>query len=95
MRARILMAAGVIAMLAAPGWAQQNPVQRYGEKDKDKTLSEQQAEKDAERAYQRSLGNVPAKAAVDPWGSARGAEAPKGHPKAGPKPKAKNVEAPN
>jgi hypothetical protein len=94
MRARILIAAGVIAMLAAPAWAQQKPMPRYGEKDKDKSWTEQQAEKDAERAYQRSLGNVPDKGPVDPWGSARSAEAPKspagkGEVKAAAKPKAK------
>ena len=77
MTARIFLAAGVIAMMAGPALAQQAPVQGYGEKDKDKTLVEQQAEKDAERAYKRSLGNVPDKAPVDPWGSARSADAPK------------------
>jgi hypothetical protein len=93
MRARIFIAAAVIATLAAPAWAQQKPMQRYGEKDKDKSQTEQQAEKDAERAYQRSLGNVPEKGPVDPWGSARSAEAPKaaakGEVKAAAKPKAK------
>ena len=88
MRVRIFIAAGVIAMLAAPAWAQQKPMQRYGEKDKDKSLTEQQADKDAERAYKRSLGNVPDKGPVDPWGSARSAEAPKPAAKTAPaKPK--------
>jgi len=85
MTARILLAAGVIAMMAGPALAQQAPVQGYGEKDKDKTLVQQQAEKDAERAYKRSLGNVPDKAPVDPWGSARSAEAPKPAAKTEPK----------
>src|SRR3954452_23357720 len=75
--ARTLIAAGMVAITAAPALAQQAPVQGYGEKDKDKTLVQQQAEKDAERAYRRSLGNVPDKGPVDPWGSARSAEAPK------------------
>src|SRR4051794_26774818 len=95
MPARIFLAAGILAMIAAPAPAQQAPVQAYGEKDKDKTLTQQQIEKDAERAYRRSLGNVPDKAAIDPWGSARGAEAPKAaakadakHVTAKPKPKA-------
>lgn len=77
MLARTFIAAGAIAMLAGPALAQQAPMQGYGEKDKDKTLVQQQAEKDAERAYKRSLGNVPDKGPVDPWGGARGAEAPK------------------
>jgi hypothetical protein len=77
MLARIFIAAGIVAMLAAPALAQQARVPGYGEVDPDKTLVERQAEKDAERAYKRSLGNVPDKAAVDPWGSARSAEPPK------------------
>jgi len=77
MLARTFIAAGIVAMLAGPALAQQAPMQGYGEKDKDKTLVQQQAEKDAERAYKRSLGNVPDKGPVDPWGNARSAEAPK------------------
>ena len=85
MLARTFIAAGIAVMLAGPALAQQAPMQGYGEKDKDKTLVQQQAEKDAERAYKRSLGNVPDKAPVDPWGSARGAEAPKAATKAAAK----------
>jgi hypothetical protein len=89
-----------MAMLVAPGSAQDNHIPRYGEKDKEKSANEQQAEKDAQRAYQRSLGNVPEKAAADPWGSARSAEAPKaaakGEAKVGTaKPKAKAATTPN
>ena len=87
--ARTLIAAAIIAMMAAPAPAQQAPVQGYGEKDKDKTLVQQQAERDAERAYKRSLGNVPDKGPVDPWGSARSAEAPKPATKAAAKGPAK------
>src|SRR3954470_19272715 len=97
MRAKTVMAAAVIAMLAGSAAAQQKPMQRYGEKDKDKSLTEQQAEKDAERAYKRSLGNVPDKGPVDPWGNARSAEAPKaavkGKAKTVTKPKTKTGEA--
>src|SRR3954454_13110652 len=85
MRVRIFMAGAIIAMLAAPGWAQEKRIQRYGEKDQEKSATERQAERDAERAYQRSLGNVPEKAAVDPWGSARSAETPKGDAKSAAK----------
>jgi hypothetical protein len=99
MRARVSIAVGLIALLAAPAWAQQKPMQRYGEKDKEKSFTEQQAEKDAERAYQRSLGNVPEKGPADPWGNARSAEAPKaakGEAKTlTAKPKAKAAGAPN
>jgi hypothetical protein len=99
MRARVSIVVGLVALLAGPAWAQQKPMQRYGEKDKEKSLTEQQAEKDAERAYQRSLGNVPEKGAADPWGNARSAEAPKpakGEAKtATGKPKAKAGGSPN
>ena len=57
-------------------------------------------EKEAERAYKRSLGNVPEKGPVDPWGNTRNVGAPKADAKSAakadaktalPKPKAKTV----
>ena len=98
MRVRAFIAASVIVALAGPAWAQQKPMQRYGEKDKDKTWGEMDQEKEAERAYKRSLGNVPDKGPVDPWGNARSAEAPKPAAKAdakavSAKPKAKTGDA--
>jgi hypothetical protein len=93
MRVRAFIAAAIIAALAGPGWAQQKPMQRYGEKDKDKTPNELQLERDAERAYQRSLGSVPDKGAVDPWGNARSVEAPKGATKSAAKADAKTAPA--
>jgi hypothetical protein len=104
MRVRAFIAAVMIAALAGPAWAQQKPVQRYGEKDKEKTPNEIQQERDAERAYQRSLGSVPEKGPVDPWGNARSVETPKGDAKAAaktdakaapPKPKAKTGSTAN
>lgn len=97
MRVRFFVAAAIIAGLAGPGFAQQKTVPRYGEKDKDKTWGEREQEKEAERAYRRSLDSVPEKAPVDPWGIARGTEAPKGDAKSAaksspPKPKAKAAE---
>jgi hypothetical protein len=77
MRVRAFIAAAIIAALTGPGWAQQAPVPRYGEKDKEKSFNEKEQDKEAERAYKRSLGNVPEKGPVDPWGNARSAEAPK------------------
>ncbi len=77
MHVRAFIAATTIAMLAGPVLAQQAPMQRYGEKDKDKSFTEKQMDKEAERAYQRSLGSVPEKGPVDPWGNARSVEAPK------------------
>ena len=95
MRVRAFIAAAIIAALAGPALAQQAPVQRYGEPDKEKSFNEKEQEKEAQRAYQRSLGNVPEKAAVDPWGNARSAEAPKAPAAkaAAVKPKTKTGEA--
>ena len=90
MRVRAFIAAAIIAMLAGPAWAQKS-VPRYGEKDKDKTPSELQQERDAERAYKRSLDAVPEKGPVDPWGNARAVEAPKGDAKAAAKTEAKTA----
>jgi hypothetical protein len=89
MRVRAFIAAAIIAALTGPALAQQAPIQRYGEKDKEKSFNEKEQEKEAERAYKRSLGNVPEKGPVDPWGNARSAEAPKAPAKAAVKPKAK------
>jgi len=77
---RAVLALILIVSLAAPAFAQDNHVPRYGEPDKDKTLSEQQAEKADQEAYKRSLGNIPDKGTTDPWGSARSTEAPKPAP---------------
>ena len=86
-----------IALLAVamnmPAAAQDNHIQRYGEKDKDETPTEKAAKKEAEKAYQRSLGNIPAQKSTDPWGIVRSDDAPKAATKTAspsPKPKAKN-----
>ncbi len=73
---RVFLAAAVITLLANTALAQDNHVQRYGEKDKEKSPIEMQAEKDAQRAYQRSLNNIPDKGPADPWGAVR-SDAPK------------------
>jgi hypothetical protein len=91
--ARILGAVAVIALLAGSAWAQKGPA-KYGEEDKAKTPAEIAAEKDAERAYRRSLGNIPEQRKTDPWGTVRSdSAAPKAAAKAPPaKPKAKSAE---
>jgi hypothetical protein len=81
---KVLGAAAIIMLLAGPVYAQ-GAVPRYGEKDKEKTPNEIQQERDAQRAYQRSLGSVPDKGPVDPWGNARSVEAPKGDAKSAAK----------
>jgi hypothetical protein len=75
---RSLLAAIMIAVVAAPAYAQDKSVPRYGETDKEKSPQEKQAERDAEKAYQRSLGNIPEKAGgTDPWGTVRNDSPPK------------------
>jgi hypothetical protein len=98
---RVLGLVALIALLAVvmilPASAQTTaPVPRYGEVDKEKSATEKAAEKEAQRAYERSLGNIPEQKSTDPWGIARGdSAAPKTATKAAtktasPKPKAKN-----
>ena len=89
---QILGAIVVIAALAGPAWAQSVP--KYGDPDKVKTPSDIAAEKEAEKAYRRSLGNIPEQQKTDPWGTVRSDSAP---PKAAAKapqakPKAKSAE---
>ncbi|WP_035725772.1 hypothetical protein [Bradyrhizobium murdochi] len=73
---RILGAVAVIALLAGSAAAQQGPP-KYGEEEKPKTPSQIAAEKDAERAYRRSLGNIPEQQkSSDPWGTMRGDSTP-------------------
>jgi hypothetical protein len=87
---RLLGAVAGLALLAGPALAQQKGPARYGEEDKPKTPSEVAAEKEAERAYQRSLGNIPQQQKSDPWGTMRGDSAP---PKAAAKTPAKPKSA--
>ena len=87
---KILGAVAVIALLAGPAYAQTQNVPRYGDVDKDKSATEKEADKEAERAYRRSLGNIPEQKGSDPWGAVRSDNAPKPAAKAAPaKPKAK------
>ena len=90
---RILGAVAVIGLLAGSAAAQRGPA-KYGEEDKPKTPAEIAAERDAEKAYRRSLGNIPEQQKTDPWGTVRSDNAP---PKAAAKapqakPKAKSAE---
>jgi len=67
-------AVAVIALLAAPAYAQKR-MPEYGDL-KGKTPQEIAAEKEAERAYQKSLGNIPVQKETDPWGAVRSDNAP-------------------
>ena len=87
---RILCVAVVMGLLAGPAYAQSQPVPRYGETDKEKTAQQKAAERDAERAYQRSLGNIPEKGGTaDPWGNVRTESTPKTAAKSAPEKRAK------
>ena len=89
---RVFLAAIAIAALAgSSAFAQQKPVPKYGETDEKKHPNEIKAEKEAEQAYQRSLGRIPEhKGTSDPWGSVRSDSTPKsdGSKAAPSKPKA-------
>jgi hypothetical protein len=74
---KILGAVVVIALLAGPAYAQTQNVPKYGDADKDKTPQQKESDKEAERAYQRSLGNIPEQKSTDPWGAVRSDNAPK------------------
>jgi hypothetical protein len=91
---RVFGVIAVVALLAGPAFAQQARVPRYGELDKDKSPEQIRAEKDAEKAYQRSLSNIPEQKSTDPWGTVRNDNAPKTAAKPSPaKPKPKNDSA--
>jgi hypothetical protein len=90
---RVFRAAAVITLLVGPAgtaYAQdQTPVPRYGDQ-KAKSPQQIEEEKQADKAYQKSLGNIPDKGPVDPWSNARSADTPQAATKAvqvKPKPK--------
>jgi hypothetical protein len=88
---RVFNAAAMIALLAGPAFAQQ----AYKNKPAaDPPKSQQQIESDraADRAYEKSLHNIPDKPPADPWGNARSLEAPKPLPA---KPRTKAGDAMN
>src|SRR5258705_3075915 len=89
MRMRVFAAAVVIALVAGPAYAQSKSVPKYGDADKEKTPQEIEAEREAERAYKRSLGNIPEKPPIDPWGNVRSETPPKAAAKAAPSKRAK------
>ena len=81
---RVLLAAAMIALLAGPVYAQSQSVPKYGDEPKEKSPQEIQAERAAEKAYKRSLGNIPDKGPSDPWGNVRSDSPPKTAAKAPP-----------
>jgi hypothetical protein len=90
---KVLGTVAAIVLLAGPAYAQ-NAVPRYGDVDKDKSPQQIQAERDAEKAYNKSLQNIPEQKSADPWGNVRSDSAPKAAAKPPPaKPKAKTDSA--
>jgi hypothetical protein len=81
---RVFAAVAIIALMAGPVYAQDTHVPKYGEPDKDKTPQQIENEKDAQRAYQKSLGNIPDKGTSDPWGNMRSDSPPKAAAKTAP-----------
>jgi len=73
---RVVVVAATILALSGTAFAQAVP--KMG--DPDKTPSDIAAEKAAEKAYNKSLGNIPDKAPGDPWGVVRTPDAPKATP---------------
>jgi hypothetical protein len=91
---RMIGIVAVLALLAGPASAQSPNMQKYGDPDPDKTQADIAREKDAEQAYKRSLGNIPAQKSTDPWGTVRSDNvAPKAAAKAPAKPKAAKADA--
>jgi hypothetical protein len=102
---KVFRVAAMIALLAGPAYAQQTeaPMPRYGDTDKPaKTQQQMDNDREAEKAYKNSLGNIPDKGPSDPWGNTRSADAPKpvAKPvakaaKVAPKPQAKTGDIAN
>ena len=96
---KVFLAAIMVALLAAPAFAQApSPtasVPKYGETAKPKSPTEIEAEKEAERAYKKSLGNIPDQGPTDPWGNVRSDSAPKPVAKAAPSKKTKTGNTAN
>jgi len=83
---RVLRAAAMIALLAGPAYAQQKSMPKYGDTPAEKTPSEIEQDRASERAYKRSLGNIPDQGPTDPWGSSRSVDTPKAATKTVAKP---------
>jgi hypothetical protein len=86
---KVVLAAMIVALLAGPAYAQSKNVPKYGDADKEKSPQEIEAAKEAERAYKRSLGNIPDQGPTDPWGNVRSDSTPKPAAKTSPAKRAK------
>jgi hypothetical protein len=68
--------AALLALTAGPVFAQGARAPQ-ADPPPPKSQTQIDGERAAERAYNNSLGNIPDKAAADPWGGARSLDAPK------------------
>jgi hypothetical protein len=73
---RFLLALATIIAFAWPACAQQKTPQP-APGGPPKTQKEIEADKAVDRAYQKSLGNIPNQPPADPWGNARSTDTPK------------------
>jgi hypothetical protein len=73
---RILLAVAIVIALAWPAYAQQKTPQP-APGPPPKTQKQIEEDKAADRAYQKSLGNIPDQPPADPWGGARSTDTPK------------------
>ena len=71
-------AAAVTALLIAPAYAQQQEqVQQAGQEPAAKSQQQIESDREAQRAYKKSLGNIPDRGPADPWGTVRSESPPK------------------
>ena len=90
---RILSAAAVVVLLAAPAYAQTPNINLIPELQS-KTTEEKEQEAAKDKAYKESLRKIPdAKTSSDPWGTVRSNETPKAAAPAKPKAKTGNSTA--
>ena len=84
---RVFIAAAIVALLAAPAYAQTPNVNLIPELPS-KTPEEKEQEAVQQKAYKESLRKIPdAKASSDPWGTVRSAEPAKSAAPAKPRTK--------
>jgi len=74
---RILLALATIVALALPAYGQQKQTPQPAPGPPPKTQKQIEEDKAADRAYQKSLGNIPDQPPADPWGGARSTDTPK------------------
>jgi hypothetical protein len=93
---RAFLAVAIIAIMAGPAYGQAKSPPGPPPPPP-KSQQEIKAERDAEEAYKKSLGNISDKPAADPWGNARSTDAPKAAAKtpAAKKPPAKTGSTAN